>query len=375
MDPIIYPIILIIILIILYLIFNKNLENMVNIPPLKSKKLTWSNGQDCFLMVPQILSEFLKNNNITKSGNNSWNIYIPCSYNNIQDKLLQINPTDPNQRIFAVNNSYELTNKALLWQNLVRKYGRARAQTMAPTTYVLANPADIQLFKLEYKPNLIYILKKNIQRQEGLKITKNYSEILSGFSQGYVVVQKLLQDPYLINNRKINQRFYVLLVCQNNQVSAYIHQEGFMYYTKVPYKINTLEFEPNITTGYIDRSVYETNPLTLGDFRIYLKNHGINPDIIFNRIYGLIKNIILSMVDKICVGGKLSKNITFQLFGFDIALDKNLNPMVMEANLGPSIDSHDQRDGEIKRAVITDIFKILKIIPNTNNNGYIQIIY
>jgi len=48
-------------------------------------------------------------------------------------------------------------------------------------------------------------MKKNIQRQGGLLPTKN---LLHHLTQGYVIAQKLLQDPYLISGRKINCRVY-----------------------------------------------------------------------------------------------------------------------------------------------------------------------
>jgi len=110
-------------------------------------------------------------------------------------------------------------------------------------------------------------MKKNIQRQEGLKISNSKHEILDGYKNGYVLVQELLQDPYLISGRKTNMRFYVLVVCKANNTDCYVHKDGFMYYTKVPFVKNSLDDAPNITTGYIDRQVYIDNPLTHYDLR------------------------------------------------------------------------------------------------------------
>jgi hypothetical protein len=59
-------------------------------------------------------------------------------------------------------------------------------------------------------------MKKNIQRQEGLKISKDKNEILNCYKDGYAVVQELLQDPYLINGRKINLRVYCLFIKKSN---------------------------------------------------------------------------------------------------------------------------------------------------------------
>ena len=86
----------------------------------------------------------------------------------------------------------------------------------------------------------------------------------------YVVVQELLQDPYTISGRKINLRVYVLVVKNNNKTNLYIYSDGFMYYTAELFQKNSTDTKINITTGYIDRKVYEENPLTHNDFKSYL---------------------------------------------------------------------------------------------------------
>ena len=45
----------------------------------------------------------------------------------------------------------------------------------------------------------------------------------------------------------------------------------------------------------------------------------------------------------------------------------------MEINKGPSLDIHDQRDGELKKNVIRGMLKVLNVIPN-KNSGFIRII-
>ena len=210
-----------------------------------------------------------------------------------------------------------------------------------------------------------------------MKITKDKDEIINGFKDNYVIVQELLQDPYLIGGRKINLRFYTLVVCTSKQISAYVYKDGFMYYTKHPYVNNSLDFWTNVTTGYIDRWVYHINPLTHNDFRKYLKDNSVDDDIIFKNIYDLIKDLILCVDIKLCQENDLNFCTTFQLFGVDIALDSELNPKIIECNKGPNLIVNDERDGQLKkRFLVKDIFKILNIIDEKDKeeHDFLQII-
>ena len=345
-----------------------SVEHMINLAPVTGK-VQWSKDKYCNYKMTQIYLDVLKEYSIGNTNKGDWVLYFPCSYNNPINEINKVRPTSPHQRIFIVTNSNQLSSKSTLWQNLVKKYGRDNASIMSPKSYVLYDTNDLELFKKEYHPNKIYIMKKNIQRQEGLKITNDKNIILNGYNDNYVVVQELLQDPYMINGRKINMRFYVLVLCQNNEISAFVHKEGFMYYTKMPFKTNSLKDGNNITTGYIERWIYHVNPLTHGDFRKHLGNESNE---VFNRIYELIKKVIKSVDGKLCYDSHLKQYITFQLFGVDIALNNKMMPQIMEVNVGPNLGIHDNRDSQIKHTVIRDILKVLKVVPD-GDNGFIRL--
>lgn len=361
-------------------------ETMVNINPV-TREIKWAQDKTCPYKIPTVITNILNNNNINETQNDDWTIYIPCTYNNIALEISKIKPSRLDQRIFIVNNAEQFGGKNLLWKNLVETYGREQALLLAPPTYILNDINELRIFNKEYDNNKLYILKKNIQRQEGLKITNDKKEILKGSKEGYVIVQELLQNPYLINGRKINMRFYLLLVCQNNEISAYVHNDGFMYYTKMGFEKNSLEKGPNITTGYIERWVYDVNPLTHNDFREYLdnssrqktsaeeqilaKNEKIS-QVVFHRINELLAKCVKAIKHTVCMGSHIKKFISFQLFGIDIAIDETLEAMIIEANLGPSIEPFDARDSIVKHKVMNDILKVLKIIPD-KDNGYVKI--
>lgn len=353
-----------------------NQEHMINLP---YEKTSW-NRNICQYKMNKTLEDELKNNNINKS-NEDWNLYLPCSYNDINKEINQM-PIVKNAKYFIIDNADIMIAKDKLWTNLVSHYGLDKAKTLIPNSYVLYNKSDIDRFKNEYTSDKIYIMKKNIQRQEGLKITKSKDEILNGYKNGYVVVQELLQDPYLIDGRKTNMRFYVLVVCHKGEINVWVHKNGFMYYTKTPFVKNSVEIDPNITTGYIDRKVYEVNPLTHEDLRQYLdkenrtlsqiekniRNQNLKiSDIYFNRIYHLLKDVFITFVGRIC-NSKLSDSVSYQLFGIDIAVNDKLNPMIIEINKGPDMGAKDVRDSKVKHKVMGDILTIIGAKPKSDTD-------
>ena len=354
--------------------FDKiNIENKQN----KLNKLKWTKNKCDYVMNETILNE-LKANGLTEDSKN-WNLYFPCAYDDIS-KEVNLMPIVKGAKYFILENCDEIVAKELLWKYIVNHYDYQIAKTLMPNSYILYENKDLERFSNEYDQSKIYIMKKNIQRQEGLKITTNKDEILKGISENYVVVQELLQNPYIISGRKTNMRFYILVVCKGNDMNVFVYKNGFMYYTKELFKVGSVDDGPNITTGYIDRKVYEENPLTHEDLKTYLddpnrknlldteidiKNNGLKiSEIYFNRIYHLIRQIFTALYGRLTKTNKFDKsNVMFQLFGADIAVDNKLNPTIMEINKGPDLGAKDERDSMVKRGVIKNMLKVIGTLP------------
>jgi tubulin polyglutamylase TTLL5 len=50
------------------------------------------------------------------------------------------------------------------------------------------------------------------------------------------------------------------------------------------------------------------------------------------------------------------RNSCFELFGFDILIDSNFNPWLLEVNLSPSLGCDSPLDQKIKGELIAEIF-------------------
>jgi hypothetical protein len=167
-----------------------------------------------------------------------------------------------------------------------------------------------------------------------------------------------------------------------HNIKLQVYRDGFMYYTAELFELNNSSFKKNITTGYIDRQVYEENPLTHTDFRKWLDNPKRNltnnekyikqnyshiklSEYIFSQIYSQLKLIFQTFEE---IVGNNSYGLNFQLYGVDVAINQDLKPLVMEINKGPDLTAKDKRDKELKLNLCNDILKSVGLIPNSNNN-------
>ncbi len=320
-------------------------------------------------------------------------LIVPCSYETTEKEVLDLeakgiknNTFKDGVRIFMLNNTDHMVSKLALWENLSKRYGEIVASTMVPYTWNLTNEEGIGKFKKDYDSNKLYITKNNQQRQEGIQIHNNLDSILN--IDNKLIVQELLQNPYTIKGRKINLRVYVLVIRDtNNNFKVLVYTDGFMYYTPEHFEPNSSDVKKNITTGYIDREVYEQNPLTHQDFREYLdsyrtltpiekyiKNTKSNvklSEYVFSQIYHLLAYIFETYNN---ILGTKTNGVSFQLYGVDVAIDDQLRPQVMEINKGPDLGAKDSRDKKLKINLCKDMLKSVGLVDNNNSNKFINVL-
>lgn len=272
-----------------------------------------------------------------------------------------------NYKVFAIHGIDLLANKKILSEKL-------RDTKYVPLSFSLDNPNDIRKLEEFHKPGNIYIIKKNVQRQEGMKITGDISYIANeALKEGFIVCQELLQNPLIVNKRKINLRIYLIVVITRNVCDFYIYNNGFIYYTPKYFETNSMDKDVNITTGYIDRKVYETNPLTLQDLFANLgkdKSHKLCDNIVkcFESIHSIYKKELVAL-------NKQTPGIKFVIMGCDIAPDENLDVKIHEINKGPDLSYKDDRDKQVKYNLTRDTFGMLGVIKeaDVDLNNFIEI--
>jgi len=339
-----------------------------------------------------IMQNIFDSNNIINS-NEDWNLYYPCGYNHIEQELknIKINNNSNNDSnndsankinekfIFGINGCDKIVSKNNLWALIEKCYGREKASTLIPESYILNNNSQLTLLKnqFDYKKNNIYILKKNVQRKEGLKLTRSLDDILYANFEGYTIAQKYMSDLYLINGRKVNLRIYVLAMIKNNIIYFFISKKGKCIYTNKKYNHDELDFETNITSYNLDMSVYKENPRFFDELIDYIDEHnGIGEgEKLFARINNNLKDVFNCIADNMYQSNNIKGSISFQLFGIDVIFNKNLEPFLLEFNKGPDMIPRDEIDTQMKTIIQTDIFKTVGVlnndVHNDNNSFYL----
>lgn len=302
-------------------------------------------------------------------------LIIPCGYNHISKKINEMNILNNKQKIYVIFNCDKIVSKNNLWNILFQKYGNTEEQIM-PKTFIINNKEDIDLFKNKYlktKKQNLFLLKKNIQRKEGILISKNIKNILNKMNDGYKIIQEYIPNLYLINKRKINLRYYFLIINKQGIINTYLYKFGKCIYSNKNYDIDykkipdskLMDYKEVFLTSYnLDPEIYNINPEDLNELKNYMGKTNYN--ILYNRIIDTFFKLSKAIQFEFNEKSKLYNNLCFQLFGADIIFDNNLKPYLLELNKGPSMKYVTNKDKLLKEKLIEDLFFKMKLL-NTKN--------
>ncbi len=364
-----YGLFAIIMLTILLIKFNNNRQ-------LESTRENFGNFISACDRLPRAVNNALEKNNINQGDEKDWEYYIPCAYTYCEKNILKFEDVDTGKKLFMLDGCDWIASKVAIWSLIKNEFGH-KANEIMPETFILSDRLDNERFKKYYQhkksinPRHKFIVKNFKQRQKGLKLLNNLSEINDSIRKDYKVIQDYLENPYTINGHKINLRYYLLITCYQSRINGYIFNDGFLYYTPKVFEKFSTDEDRNITTGYIDRKIYEENPLTIKDFEEYLgdsRSKEFNNEI--NKKFSLIMK---ALSKKICSNRNLDKHFKFQVFGADIAPDEDLKVTLMEINKGPDLGFKDGRDGDLKKSMVQDLFKISESKGDHSNTRFINI--
>jgi hypothetical protein len=218
------------------------------------------------------------------------------------------------------------------------------------------------------------------------------------------VVSRYISNPYLINNRKFDLRIYVCVTSlsplriylyddglarfatkefdlrRSNLAKRYIHLTNFRYFCPIESLFQSVishvmhaafcrsvnkkaaEFERNKNADQGDTGSKWSFQALLA----YLAKQGVDPKSVVDSISDVIIKTIIAVEPTMAstqMRLNCGQNSCFEMFGYDILLDANLRPWIMEVNCFASLSSSAPLDKKMKTMLLCDIFHMVGLDP------------
>ena len=289
-------------------------------------------------------------------------------------------------KISHFRNHYELTRKNLMARNLkrlrkvVEKHSKEEASMIEfiPTTFEL--PSEYHLFVEEFKknPGSTWIMKPIGKSQgKGIFLFRKLKDITDWKkSSVYVaynrdtdekeppetyIVQKYIDNPFLINDKKFDIRIYVL-VTSYNPLKVWVYRSGFARFSNSRFSLESIQDAfVHLTNVAIQKTAPDYDPekgckWSLQQLRKYLTaRYGqAQVDLTMREIDFVILKALES-VQKVIINDKHC----FEVYGFDILFDEKFKPWLLEVNASPSLSASSPTDYELKFTMLEDMLSVV----------------
>jgi tubulin polyglutamylase TTLL1 len=254
-----------------------------------------------------------------------------------------------------------------------------------PVTYTL--PSDYSLFVEEYKktPHAMWIMKPSSKaRGIGIFIITKLSQIKKWAKDKWsslspkdqYVVSRYLNSPLLIGGKKFDLRMYVL-VTSYRPLKCYLYKDGFARFCASNYTNDVTELDNlfvHLTNVAIQKHGEDYNnkhggKWNFNNLKVYIEStRGLE---VWEQLYGDIQYIMIQSL-KSCKNIMINDRHCFELYGYDLLIDSNCKPWLLEVNASPSLTTTTSADRIMKNSLLMDTFNIVvhKNFPEKNYKDY-----
>lgn len=252
-----------------------------------------------------------------------------------------------------------------------------------PLTWNL--PLDYNEFKQYYetKPKgktRTYIVKpESLSQGKGIFLTKKIEDI---DPEQRCVIQRYISKPYLIDGLKFDLRLYVL-VAGLDPLKVFLYHEGLARFATenyvVPNKDNIEDICMHLTNYAINKEsekfVFneDKNNMSVGHKRSItavlklMQEKGVDVERLLVKIHQLIVKTLISGLSQLkfqyrsCQLENYRSDMCFEILGFDVILNEDLEPFLLEINYTPSFTTDTPLDETIKKNLIKDTLVLMEI--------------
>ncbi|XP_067829578.1 tubulin polyglutamylase ttll6 isoform X2 [Heptranchias perlo] len=270
----------------------------------------------------------------------------------------------------------EICRKDLLARNLNRMLKLfPKEYNIFPRTWCL--PADFGDFQAycRMKKTKTYICKPDCGCQgRGIFITRNLKEIKQG---DRLICQQYISKPFLIDGFKFDLRVYVL-VTSCDPFRIYIYDEGLARFATSKYSepsssnlddicMHLTNYAINKHSKNFVRDGDGSSKRKLSSLNRWLEQRGHNIAKVWADIEDVIVKTLVSAYPilkhnyRTCFSSYLCGSACFEILGFDILMDRNLKPWLLEVNHSPSFTTDSRLDREVKDNLLYDTICLINL--------------
>lgn len=192
------------------------------------------------------------------------------------------------------------------------------------------------------------------------------------------VIQRYVTNPLLLNGYKFDLRLYVLVSSFQPTLEAFLYTEGFARFCTAPFQLQDLSnplahvSNSSIQTRHATRGqgpplpdhhpLRQAPPADVGGSKLrlsYVWQHlreglGIDTEAVWSDIAMVVLKSLVCVEDVIP-----PQPGAFEVFGYDVLLDAELRPWLLEVNASPSLAREHGLDKEVKEALMRDSIKVV----------------
>ncbi|XP_067894554.1 tubulin polyglutamylase TTLL5 isoform X2 [Heterodontus francisci] len=282
------------------------------------------------------------------------------------------------QKVNHFPRSYELTRKDRLYKNIQRMQQTHGFKhfNIVPQAYIL--PSEYQeLWTAHTKDKGPWIVKPVASsRGRGVYLVTNPNQIATDES---ILVSRYIRSPLLIDDFKFDVRLYVL-VTSFDPLVVYLYEEGLTRFATVKYDRGTRNIKNqfmHLTNYSINKKSCDYvscddpevedygNKWSMSAMLRYLKQEGTDTAALMAQIEDLIIKALIAAELQIASASKMfvpHRGNCFELYGFDVLIDSNLKPWLLEVNLSPSLACDAPLDLKIKASLLSDMFTLVGFV-------------
>ena len=220
-------------------------------------------------------------------------------------------------------------------------------------------------FDLNGYRNAWIVKPAGLSRGRGIACFNSLVQIVDYMrKEGQWVVQKYIENPLLILNKKFDIRQWVL-VTDFNPLTVWFYESCYLRFGVEDFDISNLQnkyihLTNNSVVKHSDKfceTEIEGSMWHSEEFAEYLREQN-GSDVWEESIKPKVKNIVRYSLEAAQDMIEHRKN-SCELFGYDIMIDENLNPWLIEVNSSPAMDYSTPITKRLVKEVLEDCVKVL----------------